>query len=85
MKKLYTGWDDDFDRCFNNHSFLFSLRDYDGSLLATYRLVFKRDGENIYTTPMEMGDVSRFLIPLGFSGFSREEWLALHSKKMHSL
>ena len=62
MEKLYIGWDDTFDRQYDNHSFLFLLHDGGGEFLATCRLVFKYRGRNVYLTPMEMGDVSRFSI-----------------------
>lgn len=63
MEKLYTGWDDDFDKQYDNHSFLFLLKDHDGRFLANCRIVFKYRGKDTYLTPMEMGDVSKFQIP----------------------
>lgn len=64
MGKLYSGWSDSFDRQFDHHSFLFVIRDgCDGEFLATCRLIFKYKNEITYLTPMEMGDVSRFVIP----------------------
>ena len=56
MQKLYTGWDDTFDRQFDTHSFLFLLRDNHKDFLATCRLIFEQHGEMRYLTPMEMGD-----------------------------
>lgn len=64
MEKLYTGWDDNFDKQYDNHSFLFLLSNHSGSSLANCRVVFKHRGKGTYLTPMEMGDVSKFLIPL---------------------
>jgi hypothetical protein len=64
MEKLYIGWDDNFDRQYDNHSFLFLLSDHSGRFLANCRVVFKHRGQDTFLTPMEMGDVSKFLIPV---------------------
>ena len=67
MEKLYSGWNDSFDRQFDHHSFLFVLYGIDGEFLATCRLTFKHRGERLYSVPAEMGDVSKFSVPSEFS------------------
>lgn len=60
MTKLYDGWDDDYDRQFDDHSFLFVLHDGADEFLATCRLVFKQMRGRSYRLPMEMAALSSF-------------------------
>lgn len=61
MEKLYIGWDDCYDKQFDNHSFLFVLKDNTvNEYVGTCRLIFKRSCKNVYLTPMEIADKSNF-------------------------
>ena len=64
MERLYSGWSDNYDRQYDDHSFLFVLRgEHSGELMATCRIVFKQYNDKRYLTPMEMGDASKYAIP----------------------
>jgi hypothetical protein len=60
MSRRYDGWNDAYDRQFDDHSFLFVRRDAHGEYLATCRLVFKRIRGRTHALPMELADVSSF-------------------------
>ncbi|TKR29242.1 hypothetical protein FCE95_13840 [Luteimonas gilva] len=63
MSRLYLGWDDDFDRQFDAHSYLFVLWDGVGTYHATCRIIFKRLGGAPVLTPCETADGGRFSLP----------------------
>jgi hypothetical protein len=63
MAARYDGWDDEYDRQFDDHSFLFVLNGRTDDYLATCRLVFKQIGGRSFLLPMETADLSRFTPP----------------------
>jgi len=65
ISKYYTGWDDDFDRKFDDHSLFFILKDYNDNYLAASRLIL---AENDHKIPIEYA-----ISDINFNEFSRNE------------
>ena len=58
MCKRYAGWDDDFDRQFDDRTVWFALC-VDEEYVATCKLIFKSHDEKWHPTPIELGDLSQ--------------------------
>jgi len=81
MTKLYDGWDDDYDRQFDDHSFLFVLRNGGSDYQATCRLVFKRMRGRSHTLAMERADLSSFTPAGGFTRYCEGGMVSFTSRR----
>lgn len=62
MCKRYEGWDDDFDRQFDDRTVWFALEAGE-EYVATCKLIFKSHNETWCPTPIELGDLAQHDIP----------------------
>ncbi|MBB6429383.1 hypothetical protein [Algisphaera agarilytica] len=63
MSRGHEGWDDTFDRQFDDRAVWFYLTKERGKHLAAARLIFRKAGEHSGPLPSDLGDLSRFLPP----------------------
>lgn len=86
MEKLYNGWSDEFDKQWDNHSFLILLEDLDAEnedsrYQATCRVVIKRFNTVEFSTPMEHADILNFNLSEKFKNCCEGSMVSFKSVK----
>lgn len=74
LKRLYSGWSDDYDQEYDSQAIWFAIeRDEVSDFTATVKLLFRgTERRNHLLLPMERGDISSFSIPLDINGYAFE-------------